>query len=111
MDLRRPDHGARSRNARPPIENSNDLERGLSILVGAGFDPTTSLSMFQAMYTLVVGHVAFHYGPTDSEQKPIDYRALPADRFENIRRVDLEAYHSDDELALDAMLDGLAARL
>jgi len=89
------------------------LERGLAILRGAGFPPVMALSAFQALYTLVVGSVAFHYGPSASEEEAPDFSALPADTFPNLRGLDLATYDADEELelAIDAMLAGLASRL
>lgn len=89
------------------------LERGLGLLVDAGFEPAVALRAFQSLYTLVVGHCAFHYGQADAEERPIDYAALPLEDFPNLFALGAEDYAPDAELelGLDAMLDGLARRL
>lgn len=87
------------------------MERGLAILIEAGFDAATALTAFQAIYTLVVGHAAFHFGaepiswsePLDRAQMPILAGLGPV--------IDAHDPDSELELGLDAMLDGLAARL
>lgn len=89
------------------------LERGLALLVDAGFEPVVALRAFQSLYTFVVGHCAFHYGLVDEDERAVDYAALPLERFPNLFALDAEDYDPDAELelGLDAMLDGLAARL
>ncbi|MEZ4337273.1 MAG: hypothetical protein R3B82_11660 [Sandaracinaceae bacterium] len=83
------------------------LERGLEILVGAGFAPLDALRIFQGIYALVVGHCAFHYGP--GEDAPIPEDALDPEAMPILVSLDLTDYDPDAELevTLEAMLRAL----
>ena len=83
------------------------LEAGLTVLAGAGFEPRPALATFQAMYALIVGHCAFHYGAAADEDP--EYADLDGARFPHVLALaDLTDYSAEYELeiALEALLRG-----
>ena len=99
--------------ARPAVSAGSlaHFERGLRLLVEAGFEPEIALQVFQAIYALVIGHCAFHFGPTDeSELAPPSF---DPERHPTLFALDLEDYDPETELELGvrALLAGVAPRL
>lgn len=92
------------------------VEEALAVLHEAGFGPAQSLTIFQVVFTFVVGHTLNTYGPVRAEElsAPV-YAALSPATFPRVRAM-AEALPARDprrELALgvDVLLEGLARRI
>lgn len=89
------------------------VEEALSVLHEAGFGAAQSLTLFQLVFTFVVGHTLNTYGPVRAEEMTVPaYAMLDAARFPRVRAMAavLAARNPRKELELgvDLLLDGVS---
>jgi AcrR family transcriptional regulator len=90
-------------------------DAALGLLREAGFQPRDELAALHALIGYVVGMIMAEAAWPGPGQSRVDYAELPAGEFPNLRRLAPEIEREDAayefEVGLEALLDGLAARL